>query len=92
MSVIWGEVCASFICFSAHKPYKSRCFNLYSDYSPGGCPSGPFTVPSNDSYTYTLNSEDYVIERVNIQTSGHHSSDDNPSQKRTITQFEYIFR
>jgi len=66
--------------------------NLCSDYSPGGCPSGPSTVSSNDSYTYTLDSEEYVIERVHIHTSGHHSSDDNPSRERTVTQFEYVFR
>lgn len=65
---------------------------LNSGYSPGGCPSGPSTVFSNDSYTYTLNSEDYVIERVNIHTASHHSSDDNPAKKRTISQYEYVFR
>lgn len=66
--------------------------NLCTGYSPGGCPSGPSTVSSNDSYAYTLNSDEYVIERVKIHTSGYHSPDGKPSQEQTISQFEYVFR
>lgn len=65
--------------------------DLYYYYSPGGCPSGPSTVFPKSTFTYTLNEQGYVTERICTQTAGHHSSDDNPAKMRTITRYEYMF-
>ncbi|MGE5316753.1 MAG: hypothetical protein ACM3ME_02060 [Chloroflexota bacterium] len=65
--------------------------NLYVQYSPGGCPSGPSTVFPDVRYSYTLNSEGYVTKRVKNTTNAHHSSEEG-TKERTITQFEYVFR
>lgn len=67
-----------------------RNSNLRKSYY-SGCHSAPSTSPPSSTYEYKLNSNDFVTQRIEYYTPGHHSDTEVTIEKR-ITDFEYIFK
>lgn len=53
---------------------------------------GPHTSTPHHTYYYTLNSDGYVIEKVDFYTPGYDASSEEPQPEKIITQFKYIFQ
>jgi hypothetical protein len=57
-----------------------------------GCHAGPSYSPERSDYSYTLNSDGYVIERIENRSLGYYMHDQKQAQKeKHITTFTYIY-
>ena len=57
-----------------------------------GCHAGPSYSPETSSYSYTLNNDGLVIERIENRELGYYMHDQKqPEKEKHITTFTYIF-
>lgn len=57
-----------------------------------GCHAGPSYSPERSDYSYTLNSDGYVIERIENRYLGYYMHDQKQAQKeKHMTVFTYIY-
>lgn len=57
-----------------------------------GCHTSPSTVTAKKDYTYTLNSEGFVTEKITIYTPSYHATSQKPNPEKIITTYEYIYQ
>jgi hypothetical protein len=62
--------------------------NLRMSYN-SGCHGSPSTQPESSEYSYTLNENGLVTERIEIYSSSYHVPDQEPKNQKIITRFEY---
>jgi hypothetical protein len=54
-----------------------------------GCHYTPSTAPPSSTYDYKLNSDGFVVQKVEDYTSSYHIPDSKPIEEKRITNFEY---